>query len=57
MKPSTQVHAHHREPHTHTHTHTHQPANTTLTQGVARRLLVAAPALLLLWLLVTWALQ
>ncbi|MBL8444374.1 MAG: hypothetical protein JNK52_10045 [Zoogloeaceae bacterium] len=53
MKPSAQVHAHHREP----HTHTHQPTNTTLTQGVARRLLVAAPALLLLWLLVAWALQ
>lgn len=53
MKPSPQVHVHHREP----HTHTHQPANTTLTQGVARRLLVAAPALLLLWLLVAWALQ
>lgn len=53
MKPAAHTHAHSHEPHPHVHDH----RGTTLTQGVARRLLSTAPALIVLWLLLVWALQ
>nr|MBL8456353.1 hypothetical protein [Zoogloeaceae bacterium] len=53
MKPVSPAHTHPVGP----PTHIHPTRGTTLTQGVGRRLLVAAPALALLWLSVLWALQ
>jgi len=54
MKPVSPSHTHPVGPHPRIH---HPTRGTTLTQGVGRRLLVAAPALVLLWLSVLWALQ